>query len=241
MTITNETRKRLWALSGNLCALCRRELFRRDSESHRGALVGEEAHIVAKAPGGPRYGPLDRDVRDGYDNLILLCASDHTEVDRHPLRFTQEALRQLKHDHESWVRERLRSDTHSHRRGAIPAVIVESGSQLWSLLSPAFGWQFDSPDDLSDAEADLIDGILQDCADWCDISSDVEANGFRAVRDAKRSLTADLEALSEAGFVVLGGQGDVSWGSGVAGPLVVLKILRPSELDTLPTPASDAG
>ena len=72
MAIKAETRKRLWGRSGNRCAKCRAELVRSDEGGFPGALVGEEAHIIARSPGGARYEPLDPQARDGYDNLILL-------------------------------------------------------------------------------------------------------------------------------------------------------------------------
>lgn len=240
MAITDETRKRLWARSGNLCALCRRELIRSDTQESEGARVGEEAHIAARSPGGPRYEPLEPSVRDSYDNLILLCANDHTEVDAQPVRYTAEMMRQLKRDHEAWVRDRLRHDGRRRPVGPIPAVVVLSGSELWDLLEAAFGWQLDSPEGLSEAEEDLIDEVLQECADLADISSDVRDSGLRAVRDAKRSLQKDLEALAAAGFLLLGGRRDVVWGGGLAtGPLVALKVVRPSELASLQAPGPD--
>lgn len=108
MTITSEARKRLWARSGNRCAICRKELVRDDTEGVPGALIGNEAHIVARSPGGPRYAMLDEGARDDYSNLILLCANDHIEVDRQPSRYTAERLRLLKSSHEKWVSGRLR-------------------------------------------------------------------------------------------------------------------------------------
>jgi hypothetical protein len=59
MAIKAETRKRLWGRSGNRCAKCRAELVRSDEGGLPGALVGEEAHIIARSPGGARYEPLD--------------------------------------------------------------------------------------------------------------------------------------------------------------------------------------
>lgn len=94
--------------------LCRLELVRDDQGSELGALVGQEAHITARSPGGPRYESVPVNVRDGYANLILLCANDHTEVDSQPERYTVERLGALKRDHETWVRERLRTDTPAH-------------------------------------------------------------------------------------------------------------------------------
>jgi hypothetical protein len=66
VAITNETQKRLWARSGNRCALCRKELVRPDTDGLPGALVGQEAHIVARSQGGPRYEPLPLKIRDGF-------------------------------------------------------------------------------------------------------------------------------------------------------------------------------
>lgn len=239
MAITSETRKRLWARSGNLCALCRRELIREDTQRFEGARIGEEAHIIARAPGGPRYEPLEPQVRDGYENLILLCANDHTEVDAQPGRYRPELLRQLKRDHEAWVSERLRRESGDRAAGPIRAVVISSGSQLWDLLTSAFGWQLSSPEGLSEAEEDLIDGVLQSCADWADISSDVQNHGLHAVRDAKRSLQNDLEALAEAGFLLLGGQRNAVWGGGLAtGPLVALQVVRPNELAAMQAPVA---
>ncbi|HEV2778942.1 MAG TPA: HNH endonuclease signature motif containing protein [Actinophytocola sp.] len=107
MTITSEARKRLWARSGNRCVICRKELVRDDIEGVPGALIGNEAHIIARSPGGPRY-VLGEGARDDYENLILLCANDHIEVDRQPSRYTAEHLRLLKSNHEKWVSGRMR-------------------------------------------------------------------------------------------------------------------------------------
>lgn len=53
VAISSETRKRLWVRSGNACALCHQELVRPDRDGVPGALIGEEAHIVARSPGRP--------------------------------------------------------------------------------------------------------------------------------------------------------------------------------------------
>jgi hypothetical protein len=66
------------------------------------------AHIVARAPDGPRgcsAHPLGD--RDRYGNLILLCPNHHAEVDKDPERWSIEILHALKAEHEHWVSERL--------------------------------------------------------------------------------------------------------------------------------------
>lgn len=240
VAITSETRKRLWGKSGNRCAKCRHELVRPDAGDLPGALVGEEAHVIAKSPGGARYAPLDPKVRDGYENLILLCANDHTEVDVQPSRYSVERLRSMKHEHELWVRNRLRVDSPADEPDGTVATVMRSGDDLWPLLHGALGWQVGMPEGLTDEEEDLIDSAVQTLSDWCDISSDVEAQGFRAMRDAKRSLTGELNELTQSGFLVLAGQRQAAFAGGtLTGPCVVLEVVRPEHLEALRLPAPE--
>lgn len=237
MAITSETRKRLWGRSGNRCAKCRAELVRPDEEELPGALIGEEAHIVARSPGGPRYAPLDPTARDGYDNLILLCANDHTEVDAQPGRHTPDSLRTLKRRHELWVRARLHDDGCGTEPGQTLATLTESGDELWELLDEVLGWQVGMPTELTTAEEDLIDTAMQTITDWGEISTDVRAQGFRSVRDAKRSLQAELDELARSGFLLLAGRREGVFGGGaLTGPVAVLEVVRPADLEALRVP-----
>ncbi len=99
--------KMLWARSGGSCAFpgCREPLSPLDSET----LLGEIAHIVAVNPGGPRgdesYPP---EKLNSYENLILLCPTDHRRVDDNP-QYSVDLLKQWKKTHEEWVGRRLRA------------------------------------------------------------------------------------------------------------------------------------
>ena len=84
MAISGKTRKLLWGRSYDACAICKKSLTRdADSPHLPGIVLGEEAHIVAKRPDGPR-GDGDRSDVDGFNNLLLLCADDHKRVDEQP-------------------------------------------------------------------------------------------------------------------------------------------------------------
>jgi hypothetical protein len=206
-----------------------------------GALVGQEAHIIARSPGGPRYETLAPEVRDGYDNLILLCANDHLEVDTQLTRYTVERLRSIKHRHELWVKARL-SVAPASDNGATVAVVMTSGSEIWALLDHSMAYQCGSPDDLTDEEAELVDGALQVFVDWAEIASDVVAEGFRAVREAKKSIQAEFDALINAGFVLLGGHRKGAWSGGeVTGKIAVLEVVRPADLEALAVQAPEAS
>jgi hypothetical protein len=74
-----ETLRRLFALSGNLCAFpgCDQILVNRD-----GVFVTEVCHIEAAETGGPRFNPAQ--TNEGcraFENLMLLCHRHHVETD----------------------------------------------------------------------------------------------------------------------------------------------------------------
>lgn len=102
-------RNLLFANSGNECAFprCATVLVKVGQGADKAVNLGQAAHIVAASRQGPRGGsPLsdyERDTR--ASNRILLCPTHHAEVDKQPLIFTVEVLRQMKEDHERRYRK----------------------------------------------------------------------------------------------------------------------------------------
>jgi len=96
---SKQTIKKLFALSGNLCAFpgCSLPMV-----ENGGAVTGEICHIQAKSEGGPRFNTSfsERD-RHAFKNLILLCSHHHKIIDAQPEIYTTEALIELKAIHES--------------------------------------------------------------------------------------------------------------------------------------------
>lgn len=109
MSISVLNRKILWGRSGNRCSFpgCNLELDIASEGKH--TVIGEECHIEAQSPGGPRYNPDLSDV-DGHENLILLCPSHHKIIDSNPEEYTVEKLKKMKADHENRVSGLLSSD-----------------------------------------------------------------------------------------------------------------------------------
>ena len=100
--------KLLWGRSGGRCALCKLELSMDPKHQDASHPIGEQAHIIAKEPNGPRgKSVLTTEERDHYSNLILLCPTDHVRIDKAPVDFPVEKLHLLKAEHEDWVRSRL--------------------------------------------------------------------------------------------------------------------------------------
>ncbi len=79
--------KRVLLESGGICAFpgCRTPLVVALSESEKGAVVAEIAHIVSESREGPRgSAPLNQQERNSSDNLIVLCPTHHTIIDSQP-------------------------------------------------------------------------------------------------------------------------------------------------------------
>jgi hypothetical protein len=94
------TVKRLFAVSGNLCAFpkCSTPLVDPKSSS----IVGEICHIKGDKPGAARYDATQtNEDRQAFDNLILLCNVHHKIVDDDDTAYTVSRLLQMKQDHEA--------------------------------------------------------------------------------------------------------------------------------------------
>ncbi len=102
--------KLLWGLAAARCAFpdCRAVLVAAKTRQDPAAVLGEIAHIVASSDQGPRCDPeYPAEQRDRYRNLLLLCPSHHTLVDKQPNTYTVADLTTWKDDHERWVRVQL--------------------------------------------------------------------------------------------------------------------------------------
>ena len=101
--------KVLWGRSGNICAMCKITLAEDDTTS-KPYLIGEMAHIEGENLNSARYNKDMTDPeRNCYENLILLCPSCHTQIDKNPSNYSVAYLHNLKKDHETWVSKTLQS------------------------------------------------------------------------------------------------------------------------------------
>lgn len=92
--------RKLQILSGNQCAFptCKQSLLEADDAD---TYVGQICHIKAESPKGPRYDPdQTEEERNGFENLLIMCGTHHTVIDRNAKKYTVEVLVKIKHDHE---------------------------------------------------------------------------------------------------------------------------------------------
>lgn len=112
MAITPKSMKILWANAAGRCAFpgCERRLCTSEAEKVAPHTIGEMAHIRGEKPGASRYDASQSDKeRDDYTNLVLLCPSDHTSIDKpeNLRKYSVEVLHKMKSDHERYVDGRL--------------------------------------------------------------------------------------------------------------------------------------
>jgi hypothetical protein len=115
MSASYPTKVFLAMKSGNLCAFkdCHKFLTS-DGNNSNPAVIGEAAHIYGESPGtttkpaSARYrSDMTDEQRNHYENLIYLCPTCHTKIDKQEVDYPAEFLFSLKKDHESWVAEQL--------------------------------------------------------------------------------------------------------------------------------------
>ncbi len=105
--------KRLYAYSGCECAFyeCNTSLFVEESEN-ASPNIGEICHIEGLNKGSARHNPSNKDPNT-YENLILLCANHHKEIDDLNNSFTVDSLKEMKKKHEDTIRERSKQHVQS--------------------------------------------------------------------------------------------------------------------------------
>jgi hypothetical protein len=95
---SEKTIKKLFALSGNLCAFpdCNNNIFDKDDN-----FIGEICHIEAANPDGERYNPNQTEnQRASYYNLIIFCRNHHS-ITNNESRYPVEVLHKMKKNHEN--------------------------------------------------------------------------------------------------------------------------------------------
>lgn len=201
-------RKRLWGKSANRCAICQTPLTKPETASDPEAVIGEEAHICGGKPGATRYSDGTVAWRDSYENRILLCRNDHSEIDQQPGEWTEQRLLAVKARHEALMAQRT---GHGERAGLtfespaedtkMPMII--NGRELLDIVGGA--WAYQSTHDALEgpAEREVASRLLQGARDWGEIYDDV---GPSAHIDAEAELDGAIAEALAAELVLFGRQ-----------------------------------
>jgi HNH endonuclease len=202
MSITPRTRKILWVKAGGRCSMCHEQLATDATDQDDPSVFGEECHIVAQSPGGPRATAV-ADL-DDYDNLILLCRKHHKQVDDQRSYFTVERLQKIKGEHEE--REARRDADGPVRLISDPTKptpkmfrLCLTGQALLQSVNGAHSFWPSYPEYLSDEQADAVDALLDDLRDYLDVASEMS---YRQGRLAAKEFGEHIKRLADVGMVV---------------------------------------
>jgi hypothetical protein len=121
MTISSKTIKVLWANAAGRCAFpdCGALLCTPESGSAAPYTIGEMAHIRGEKLGANRHHPAQTPAeRDGYANLILLCPTHHTLIDKpeNLAAYSVNLLLNMKLQHNKDVEVRLKKQAYKDKK-----------------------------------------------------------------------------------------------------------------------------
>ncbi len=204
MSITDKTRKTLWAKSGNRCLLCRIELVQPSDGATENVIIGEECHIISSSDKGPRGNISYDGDYDGYDNLILLCANDHKRVDELVEIYSVESLRLFKVVHETWVKTTLERDVTAFANDqqnikSLPK--ITSDKQIVDIINGVHMFDFNHDELRTEHEATEVGGLFEELKEIGDILSDI---GYAETAKFGVHLNEEVEKLRLMGFVLFG-------------------------------------
>lgn len=136
MAVSQKDIKLLWGRAASRCAICRIRLTEDKIAASEQFPFGEQAHIIAAEPEGPRgESILTSAERDRYHNLVLLCPTHHAIVDKNVEDYPTEKLHMLKGAHELWVELSLaqRPSTQAEADRLVLADVVDSAVSMCRL------------------------------------------------------------------------------------------------------------
>lgn len=143
MAITRKSIKILWSASGGLCAFtdCQQRLTFSEAGEFAPYTLGEMAHICGDQPGANRHNSEQTlQQRDDFQNLILLCPTHHSLIDRpeNEARFPVDFLHRMKADHEAFVHLRLHPVLVTDKLSVASAIspLLAANHQVWLIYGP---------------------------------------------------------------------------------------------------------
>jgi len=117
MAISDNVKRKLWAASGGFCAKpdCHTDLFP-FFDNGEITNIDELAHIIGQKSNGPRGNNiLQLSKRDEFDNIILLCPTCHTIIDKNPSLFPENIILEWKKNHQQSIVNLFKFNTFENR------------------------------------------------------------------------------------------------------------------------------
>jgi hypothetical protein len=144
MAITQKSIKLLWSNAAGKCSFseCNERLTVQGAVGFAPYTLGEMAHIKGDKPGSNRYDEKQSEAeRDDYKNLILLCPTHHTLIDKpeNELYYKVEMLHQMKVEHETKIANKLnvsKIEDLNQLKDQLSILLAEN-HQAWEQYGPS--------------------------------------------------------------------------------------------------------
>lgn len=200
------TKLRLFSESGGYCQnpSCRSSLF---VDTGSDAIhIAEIAHVISAENGGPRaVEAMTPEARAAYDNLLLLCPTCHTIIDKAEASFPDSLIRSWKEDHRNKIADLFGVriyETRAAVRAAIEPSLRENRT-IFENYGPMTMDRF-NPESTLPAQwlRKIRDNILPNnrkILAICDANARHLANEEASVLDLFRQHVNDFEAKHVAG------------------------------------------
>jgi len=109
--------------------------------------IAEMAHVIPHGEAGPRHEdrPAGEFDPDAFENLILLCPTCHTKIDKDPDGYPRNILLDWKQNHVSSLaaKQGIRAyDDRAQVRAAVAGVMAENKA-IWDKFAPGHGSAFE--------------------------------------------------------------------------------------------------
>jgi len=131
MSISTRVQRKLLAASGGFCGnpSCHRNLFD-FFETGEVKSIEELAHIIGHKIKGPRGDDdLPLNERDEFDNIILLCPTCHTVIDKNPQLYSVDTIKRWKQEHQQSIEDLFitpKFDTREKARNYLQPILMEN-------------------------------------------------------------------------------------------------------------------
>lgn len=109
--------------------------------------IAEIAHVIPHGEMGPRHSerPAEPFETDTFENLILLCPSCHTIIDKDPSGYSRSTLQNWKANHLTALANKQGIRTYDNRNQARVALIAAMAENraIWTEFAPCDGSNFE--------------------------------------------------------------------------------------------------
>lgn len=145
--IPTAIRLRLFAAASGHCqkADCLDALF--PAEMGGDKHIAEMAHVIPHGNAGPRHNdrPADDFDPDTFENLILLCPTCHTKIDKDPKAYPRNALLDWKANHLARLalKQGIKAYDDREQARAVIAGIQAENRAIWQKFAPEQGSEFE--------------------------------------------------------------------------------------------------